>query len=114
MDIKKVKDLSKLSLNNQDVMIKAIVEIPVGKASGLNLDLSHMNKEDKDAMEKIKSLEIVAKGQEVTGFEIGQYISLKANRYPDYDALTEDTTERIFVFHMNQIAYAINKSDYEL
>jgi len=106
----KEKDLSKVSLNSQDVMLK--LKVKCSKASELNLDLSAMNKEDREAMEEILSITIVAVGKEVTEFKVGQLASLKSERHlPAYDALNEDKTERAVVLSQSMISYAIDSPE---
>ena len=56
--IKKIKDLSKVILNNQDVMLMATVKSKI--KSGL--DLSGMNQADLKTTEDLLKLEIVAVG----------------------------------------------------
>lgn len=106
--IKTVKDLSTVSLNSQDVMLK--MRVKTNKKPGFDLDLSAMNKEDRDALEQILDITIVAMGNEVSAFRVGQLASLKSNKHlPAYDALNEDETERVVVLSQSMIAYAIDK-----
>lgn len=110
--IQKIKDLSKVSINAQDVML--LVTVETKKANGLNLDLSAMNKQDLDELEKIISVEVITSGVEASIFKKGQIVSMKNNsQLGAYDSLTEDTTKRVVVVNMVSIAYGVNMDNYE-
>lgn len=111
--ITKIKDLKKIFLNREDVMIKALVKKKV--SSGLVLPDS-VDQKAMEAFEEILAIEIVAKGINVDEFEVGQYISLKSNVRMNYDLLNPGVApeERVSVIHKNNIEFAINKENYEL
>lgn len=113
--IEKIKDLSKVSLNAQDVMLMATVKSKI--KSGL--DLSAMNNKDKeDSTEELLKTEIIAVGKEVTQFKPKQLATRKLHSSFPYDVLDTqkqglETIEfRVAVVHMNNIEYAIDQDNY--
>jgi len=109
--VEKIKDLSRVILNNQDVMLMAKVKSKI-KSS---LDLSSMNQKDLEDMEELLSTEILVVGSEVTAFTPGQYCIRKPNSPFMYDILKVEKTDalenveyRVAVLHMNNILFATN------
>lgn len=118
--ITKVKDISKITLNPEDVMVKQIVRIKKG-SSGIILDnlSEEQRRELKDDKLKLISMQIVAKGTNVH-FEIGDYIETKGNTKINYeiiDSIEADgiiLEQRLYVIHKNNIEFAVNPDNYEL
>lgn len=108
----KVKDLSKVILNPQDVMIKALVKTTT--ASGL--DLSLMAKKDLESLEEVISMVIVARGKDVEVFNTGDYVFIKNGVRMMFEILDAVDTlqQRLFVVSMFNIEYAVNPDNYEL
>jgi len=117
--IKKVKDLSKVTLNKEDVLIEAMVKVK--KSSGL--DLSAMDdkskKEYTEKTQEVLDMTILAKGENVV-FNVGQHVVLKQGVRFNYEVLDsvaagiESLEKRIATIHMNNIEFAINTDNYEL
>jgi hypothetical protein len=113
--IKNIKDLSKVALNAQDVMVMATV-----KLKKTVLDLSTVeNKKDLEGREQLLKLEIIAVGSEVL-FKPKDLIEVKDNARINFDILEEvDLGKgwiqefRVGVFHMNNIEYAISPDNYK-
>jgi len=109
--IEKIKDLSKVVLNSQDVMVVSRVKSKIKS----NLDLSSMNAVDKESMETLIDTKILAVGCDVKVFTPEQMCIRKPNSSFVYDILkterldTMETIEhRIAVLHMNNILLATN------
>lgn len=109
--ISKVKDLSKLKLNSQDVMIKAVL-VSTSEASKL-ISLAEMNSEDRAKHEEWEAV-IVGVGSEVKDFEIGDIVvEFKTNRIESRELNPDEkNSPRISVVHMNLIESAASSSNY--
>lgn len=113
--VEKIKDLSKVVLNSQDVMLMAMVKSKIKS----NLDLSSMAQKDKEDMEELISTEILAVGCDVKVFTPGQMCIRKPNSPFMYDILktdklpTMETVEyRVAVLHMNNILFATDLDNF--
>ena len=113
--IKKVKDLSKVILNKEDVLVKQIVE---SKKRSIILSDEQQKKLDEDNV-KLISMEIIAKGSSVH-FDVGDYIETKGNLRVNFEIVDSveangiKLEQRVFVIHMNNIEYAVKPENYEL
>lgn len=109
--IKKIKDLKKVKLSPDDVMIEAVVEVKV-KSS---LDLSAVSSSDMEDInkdrEKLISLTLINKGDNVI-FNIGDIVSLRPKIQLSYDLVDEvkgsnkSLEKRIIITGKNAIHYS--------
>jgi hypothetical protein len=110
--LNKIKDLSKIVLNNNDLMIK---QITVKKASNSGLILSEtMSKEDLQKFEEVENV-IVAKGAKVEEFEIGDIVSLRSlHGNVAFDTLDNTpNADKYFVVGQHAIEYTVRPDNYE-
>lgn len=108
--ITKVKDLSKVILNNQDVLIRA----KLMKKSTIIMPDGISDADKAGAGEEWK-MDIIAVGNEVKAFSAGDIVvSTKTNRveFHRIDNNNPDS-DRYFVLHMNNIEFVVKAENYE-
>lgn len=104
-----VKDLSKVILNPQDVLVKATLI----KKKETKIILTGLSDEDKADFEEWSAV-IIATGKDVDVFNVGDIVvEFKSNQLQSRSLGKEEDADRISVIHMNNIEIAATPDNYE-
>jgi len=109
--MQKVKDYSKVILNEYDVLLRSINI----KRPGL-IQMANMVSEETKALAEEWKIVIEAIGDKVHPFKIGDIVmDIKGNRLSSRSTNSKDEyADRLTVIHVNNIEYAVTPDNYEI